>query len=269
LEFKNRIYDGDYEVSEVQINNEGQIFRGLLYFPSEKFKKPYPLIIYFHGFPELFTLTEIIKKYNYLLELGYSFLSFNFRGYRISEGFVSIHSQISDALKIIEFVELMSKNKIFNINKINILGYDFGAYIALMLCSKTKIINKLLIVSPILDLKKHIYSKDFPRALSYINQFLPGYIRGIEDIKGFIDFAKDELNNNQFQIEEFINQLNLKKLKVLIGENDKITPITEVNRILQKVNIDYECIMIYGANHDLIDEEELEKLKNEVIKFYT
>ncbi len=266
--FENKIFDGEYEVSEVQINNEGQIFRGLLYFPAERFKKPYPLVIYFHGFPELFSLTEIVKKYKYILDLGYSLIVFNFRGYRISEGSISIGSQISDSLKIIEFVKIMVKKKIFDINSINIIGYDFGAYIALMVCSRIETINKLIIVSPIIDLKKHVYSKDFPRALSYINRFLPGCINGIENIEEFIKITQEELDNDQLQIERFINQLKLKKLKIIIGESDKLTPITEINRLFQVVNISYELSIINGADHDFNDDEELEKLNKEIIKCF-
>ncbi|MFX1389760.1 MAG: alpha/beta hydrolase family protein [Promethearchaeota archaeon] len=269
MEFKDKIYDGEYEVTEVQINNEGQIFRGLLYFPPKRFKKPYPLVIYFHGFPELSTLAEIIKRYRYLLNLGYSLCSFNFRGYRISEGRISIKSQISDALKLLEFVKLMSEKKFFDIDNINILSCDFGSFIALLLCSKTKIINKLILISPILDLKKHIYGNDFPRALSYINRFLPGYIKGIENIEEFIEFTKKELNDNQFQISDFINKLKLKDLKVILGENDKITPITEVNHIFQNFNTNYEFYVINGADHDFIDDEELEQLNKEIIKYLT
>lgn len=268
MEFKNKVYDGEYEVSEVAINNEGEIFRGLLYFPAKRFKKPYPLIIHFHGFPELFTLTEIVKKIEYILELGYSLLIFNFRGYRISEGSISIRSQLLDGLKIFEFVELMAKNQIFNINNINILAYGFGAYIALMVCSKIQTINKLLIVSPILDLKKHVYNEDFPRALSYINRFLPGYVNGIENIQNFIEFTKFELNNKAFQIDSFIKQLKNKQMKVIIGENDKMTPLYEVQTILSKANIVYELSIIDNMDHNYVDDEELEKLNKEIINYF-
>jgi len=268
LEFKNKIFDGEYEVSEVQINNEGQIFRGVLYFPAERFKKPYPLVIYFHGFPELFTLTEIARKYEYILDLGYSLIIFNFRGYRISEGSISIGSQISDSLKIIEFVKIMANKKIFDINNINIIGYDFGAYIALMLCSRIETINKLIIVSPILDLKKHVNNIDFPKALSYINRFLPGHIRGIENIEEFIEATKEELNNNQFQIDKFINQLKLRKLKIVIGEIDKLTPFSEVKTVFQKTNVPYELSIIANMDHECVNEEELENLNKEIMKYY-
>ena len=51
MEFKKKQYDVNYEVSEVEFYNENQIFKGLLYFPLERYQEPYPIIICFHGFP--------------------------------------------------------------------------------------------------------------------------------------------------------------------------------------------------------------------------
>ncbi|MEE9379605.1 MAG: alpha/beta fold hydrolase [Candidatus Lokiarchaeia archaeon] len=268
MEFKNKQFDGSYEVSSLEINNDGQLLRGLLYFPSEKFKKPYPVIIYFHGFPQLFSLKEIVKNYKILLDLGYALIVFNFRGYRYSEGNVSLQSQISDGFKIIEFVELLTKEDIFKKNNINIIAHDLGAYIALILCSQIKTINKLNLISPILDLKKHIYSKDFPKILSYINRFLPGNIKGIENIEDFIKFTKLELNKEEFQIEKFIKNLKNIKMKVVIGENDKITPLFEVKTILNHTNIRYELSLIENMDHNYVDDEEFEKLNKEIINYF-
>ena len=268
MEFKNKQYDGEYEVSEVQINNEGKIFRGLLYFPAKKFKTPYPIVIYFHGFPQLFTLAEIIKSYSFILNLGYSFMAFNFRGYRFSEGEISIKSQVSDALKLIEFIEIMSKNNILDKTDINILGYDFGAYIALILCSKIEIINRLLLVSPILDLKKHVFNENFVKALQYLNRFLPGNIKGIKNIDAFIEFTKTELKNQDFQIEKIINNLKNKQLKIVIGENDKITPIFEAKRFIKQSNITSSLSIIKNMDHDCLNEEEQDNLNREIFDYF-
>jgi len=183
LEFENKQFDGPYEVSEIQID---QMLKGILYFPPQSFKKPYPLIIFFHGFPQLSPLIEFIKRYKFMLDIGYSLLVFNFRGYGYSAGKISISSQVLDGQKIIELVNAMVKKEIFDINNINIIAHDFGAYIALILCSKIRVVNKLLLISPILELKKRVYGEDFKKALQYINRFLPGNVKGIENIEEFI-----------------------------------------------------------------------------------
>jgi len=268
LEFKRKQYDGPYEVSEVEIQNEGEIFRGLLYFPPKVFKKPYSLIIYFHGFPQLFTLKEIVKDYRYLLDIGYAFLVFNFRGYRFSEGKVSIKSQVSDSLKIIEFVRLMHQRKIFNLNDTNIIAHDFGAYIALLVSSKTDIINKVLLLNPILNLKKQVDSREFTKSLAYINRFLAGNVMGIENIDKFIEMTKRELDNKEFQINESISRLKIHKFKIIIGGNDKITPLTEIEIIKQAANITPSIFVIKGMDHDCIEDTEFNMLHLEIERFF-
>ncbi|MFX1314303.1 MAG: alpha/beta hydrolase family protein [Promethearchaeota archaeon] len=270
LEFKEKQFDGPYEVSEIQINNEGQIFRGFLYFPPERFNKPYPVIIYFHGFPHLFTLKEIVKKYNFLLNLGYSLIVFNFRGYRFSEGKVSIRNQVSDGIKLIEFVDLMAKNEIFNLKEVSIIGYEFGAYIALILCSKVKIINKLLLINPVLDIRRHVYSENFLKILNYINRFLPGNIHGIENIEQFVKFTKKELENQEFQIENVIHQIKCKKLKIIIREVNTINYISEVKRIVKNlIKINIETKVSKNIDNNICFEEDSKIFNHEVELFFS
>ena len=262
MEFKEKQFDGPYEVAQVEINNKGETYKGLLYLPPESFKKPYPLVIYFHGFPQLFPLQEIVKSYNYILNMGIAFMIFNFRGYRYSDGQVSIKGQFSDAIKIIKFTEKLADNGMFDLKNINIIAHDFGAYIALILCSKNKLINKLLLISPILNIERHVYSEDFKKALNYINRFLPGNINiGIDNVENFIKKTKDELTKKDFKIGTIIKRLKNKKLIIIIGEIDKITPISEVKNIIRNSNIIPEIVIIKGMDHECIEDEDLEVVK--------
>lgn len=265
LEFENKQFDGPYEVSEIQID---QMLRGLLYFPPESFKKPYPLIIYFHGFPQVFPLIEFIKRYKFMLDIGFALLVFNFRGYSYSEGKISISSQVLDGQKIIEFVQKMAEHDIFDLKNVNIIAHDFGAYIALILCSKVRVVNKLLLISPILELKKRINGEDFKKAIHYINRFLPGNVKGIENIEDFIQMTKNELSKEEFQIEKCIPKLKNKQLKIIIGEIDKVSPIVEVKKILKGANITPEIFIVDEMDHEYIEDEDFKKINEEVLKFF-
>ena len=264
MEFKEKQFDGPYEVIEVEINNKGEIFKGLLYLPPESFKKPYPLVIYFHGFPQIFPLQEIVKSYKYILDMGIALMIFNFRGYRYSDGEVSIKGQYSDALKIIEFAEKLAHNGIFDLKNVNILAHDFGAYIALILCSKIKLINNLLLLSPILNLERHVYNADFGKVLNYLNRFLPGNVRGIKNVEDFIKKTKNELSNKNFELNKIIKRLKIKKLIIIIGEIDKITPISEVNDVMKNSNLIPEIIIIKNMDHQCIDDEDLEEVRKKI-----
>ncbi|MFW9771838.1 MAG: alpha/beta hydrolase family protein [Candidatus Thorarchaeota archaeon] len=267
MEFKEKQYDGPYEVSEVEIDNKRQIFRGILYYPPKSFKKPYPLIIYFHDFPQLFTLKELVIEHQYLLDLGFAFLVFNFRGYRHSEGTISIESQASDSIKVTEFVRVMSEHGNFDINNINILAKGFGSYIALILCSQTTFTNKILLLCPILDLEKHVYSENFAHSLNYINRFLPGNIQGIENVDQFIEITKLELKDKNYNIYSFIDSVQYNKLKIILGEADKITPLSEVKDILKNHLKDVELVIIRNMEHDCVDDNNFTRINKE-IKFF-
>jgi pimeloyl-ACP methyl ester carboxylesterase len=193
---------------------------------------------------------------------------FNFRGYCFNQGKVSISSQVADSVKVIEFVRLMSRDNIFNIKDINILSYDFGAYIALILSSKIKIINRLLMLSPIIDLERHINHIDFAKSLHYINRFLPGYIKGIEDVAGFIKMTRNELKNPEYQIIKVLKKLNYKKLRVIVGDKDKITPIDEIKDIVQKNVDNLEYVIIKNMSHDSFQEDYDVKIIEEIKKFF-
>lgn len=268
LEFKEKQFDGPYEISEVQINNEDKIFRGLLYFPPKPFKKPFPLIIYFHGFPQIFTLKEIVKRFRFILDMGYSFLIFNYRGYRYSEGEVSIKSQVSDSIKVLDFIEKMARKNIFILDNINLIAHDFGSYIALILCSKTKLVNKLLLLTPILNLKRLVYSNEFIKVLHYINRFLPGNVRGIDDVNAFINKTKKEIKQKKFQIETVISRLRNKEFKIITGEKDKVTPISEVNEIIKRSNLRSEIVFIKDMDHEIADESEIDEVNEEIRRFF-
>ena len=268
MEFQKKQYDGPYEVAGVEIHNEGQLFNGVLYFPPDPFKKPFPLIVYLHGFPQLFMLEEIVKSYRYLLDLGFSFLAFNFRGYRDSEGEISIGSQVSDSIKIIEFIKKMGKNDIFDINNINIIGHDFGAYITLILCTKTKTINKVLLLSPIIDLKRHVFDKTFQKKLHYINRFLPGHVRGVSNVTEFIKKTKSELENEEYQIQWVLQHLNNKNFKVIIGDEDKITPLSELDLLKKNSNMEFEFAVIKCMDHECLSDEHEKQIEEEILSFF-
>jgi dipeptidyl aminopeptidase/acylaminoacyl peptidase len=263
-------YDGPYEVSAVELQNEGDVFKGVVYFPPETYSKPYPVILYFHGFPQLFTLPEIVKKYKYLLDAGFAFVVVNFRGYRYSEGVVSLSSQVSDGLKLVDFAEKMGEKNIFDPDKIQILAHDLGAYISLIVCSKTSTVKKLLLLNPIIDLKAHVYDDTFSNTLHYINRYLPGNVQGVEQPEEFVEMTKSELSRDDFQLKTALKNLKVNFLKIITGEKDKVTQLSELDVFNQidKPHLDVDLCVIEDMDHEPIDDEKIQKIAKEIQNFF-
>ncbi|MHA1723501.1 MAG: alpha/beta hydrolase [Promethearchaeota archaeon] len=264
MEFNKKQFDGPYEVIGIEINIEGEMLRGVLYLPPPPHEKPHPIIIYFHGFPQLTPFQEIAREYSFLLDMGYGFVIFNFRGYEISDGKVSLQSQLQDAFHVLELANKLAEKSLIVKENINIFAHDLGGFIA-CICCKVRPINKLLLLSPILDLNRHVYDERFKDSLGYINHFLPGHVRGIEDVDSFIKMAKDELADPQFKI----NQLKVNEFAIIIGKNDKITPLLEVHDIFHDINQDLKLITIPNMDHECLNDDELEQIKKEIKNFFT
>ncbi|MFX1276206.1 MAG: alpha/beta fold hydrolase [Promethearchaeota archaeon] len=268
MEFENKRYDGEYEVAGLEIENEHQKIKGVIYFPPKKFKKPHPILIYFHGFPQLFTFQDIAHHYNFLLNKGYALLIFNFRGYKNSEGQISIKNQVSDANKIIDFILRMGEYSHFKLNNVNIIACNFGAYIGLITCSKIKLINRLVLISPILDLERHVNSDAFINSINYINTFLPGSVKGINDIINFLKMTKKELSKSDFKIKKVVKKLKNKDLIIIIGKKDKVTPISEVENIFNNSNLTPKLIIIEDMDHECVFDDDFEDIRLKISEIF-
>lgn len=268
MDFKEKQYDGSYEVSAVELNIEGKLQRGLLYFPREFYKKPYRLITYFHDFPNLFNLHQIAANLEFLLKTGFSLLLFNFRGYNNSQGKVSLQSQIKDSLKIAEFIQLMGKKEIFKRQEVNILAHGFGSYIALLLCSKIDFINKILLLSPILDLKKRVNDGNFLKTLQYINRYLPRNVHGIENIEKSLSKTKSELNSNEYQVEKLLNEMIYNKMKIIIGSENRFIDISDLKANIFDQLANVKVVLIEQMDHDWTEEDIRSKIQEEIQSFF-
>ena len=126
----------------------------------------------------------------------------------------------------------------------------------------------MLLISPILDVERHVYNEGFKKVLNYINRFLPGNIRGIDSVEGFIKKTKKELSKKDFMLKTVIRRLKNKKLKIIIGEIDKITPISEVNTIIQQSNLIPDIEIIKGMDHQFIEDKELGEIRKKIENYF-
>ncbi|MHA1805701.1 MAG: alpha/beta hydrolase family protein [Promethearchaeota archaeon] len=264
MEFSEKQFDGPYEVIGIEINIEGEMLRGVLYLPPSPYEKPHPIIIYFHGFPQLTPFQDIAKEYSFLLNMGYVLLIFNFRGYQISDGKVSLKSQLQDAFHVLIFTNKLAEESLIQKENINIIAHDLGGFIA-CICCKERPINKLLLLNPILNLSRHVHDERFKDSLKYINHFLPGHVRGIEDVEYFVKMTKEELSDLQFKFDT----LRVNEFLIILGDNDKITPLSEVNAVFHEINQKFKLITIPNMDHECLNDEELEQMKKEIKKFFT
>ena len=146
---------------------------------------------------------------------------------------------------------------ILDSSSINVIGEDFGAYISLLLIANVNLINKLLLVSPIINPHRHVHGDNFIKVIQYITHFLPGNIRGIENLEEFVDQAKNETEIAAYQVDKIVEQMNFQSIKIIMGSDDKLNPISEIKSILKPILKKIEISVIDGMDHEPVSEQEL------------
>ena len=79
---------------------------------------------------------------------------------------------------------------------------------------------------------------------------------------------RNELKNPEYQIIKVLKKLNYKKLRVIVGDKDKITPIDEIKDIVQKNVDNLEYVIIKNMSHDSFQEDYGVKIIEEIKKFF-
>lgn len=141
-------------VQPISFQNEGQTLFGMMHIPEPETEKPFPAVLFLHGFQAQRVEAHriFVKMARLLEEEGIASFRFDFRGCGESDGKmeeVTIKSQLEDALAAFSF--LTSQHHIDH-KKIAVLGMSLGGGIAALLASKEERISSLTLWSPVADL---------------------------------------------------------------------------------------------------------------------
>ena len=148
------------------LTNDNVLIEGIIETPEEI--APIPMVVLCHPHPQFGGQMNdsVISTISYsLVANGISTLKFNFRGVGKSEGsFDNGDGETLDALAAIKFA---SDTPWVDKEKISILGYSFGAKIALNAFSHTSGIESLVLIAPpIKNIKKdEAHSLNTPKLL--------------------------------------------------------------------------------------------------------
>lgn len=114
----------------VQFENEGMKLFGMMHIPDGK--KPKPCVVFLHGYTwnRIGEHCIFVKAARELARKGTAAFRFDFRGSGESEGDfkdISVESEISDALKAVEFVKSMAD---IDETRLALLGHSLGGCVA-------------------------------------------------------------------------------------------------------------------------------------------
>lgn len=233
----------------VNLKNRGKIFTVV-----NSMGRNTPVVIMFHGFTgnhieSHFIFARLSKA---LEKMGISSVRFDFRGSGDSDlpfEKMTISSEISDALKVVEYTK-----ENFD-NKIGVLGLSMGGTVALLTAEKINP-DALCLWAPA-SKNKEVFSKGIPSVPKDLKFFDVGGIRVSKE------FIKEILNLDAFEEAKKYDKPAL----IIHGTSDQSVPF-EHSRDLVKEFKNGTLFPIEGSDHVFSSYEWSEKAISKTVEFF-
>jgi fermentation-respiration switch protein FrsA (DUF1100 family) len=253
----------DLKIVPTEFLSEGETIRGNFVVPDGE--GPFPGICKFHGLPG--SPEQISGPATLLAEAGFAVLTFDFRGFRMSDGMFTLSGQIKDAKAAIS--HLLESDLTLD-SWSGIYAASWGAAVAVCALAEDKRTNALCLRAPVYDTLWFSESPMIRPAMEFIAETDPTQIRGIEDSK-----TQDEYLHRMIEDSKIHNPMNEvskvspRPLMIVHGSYDVGIPLAGVKRLYELAGEPKDLVVVEGADHNLSDPRAYEITVKTIIDWFT
>ncbi len=251
----------DVEILPTEFTSEGETIRGFLVTP--KGDGPFPGVCKFHGIPGGPDIVGGIATK--LAENGFACLTFDFRGFRSSDGLFTLSGQIEDAKQAI--THLLESDLTLD-SWSGVYAASWGAAVAVCTFAVDKRPNALCLRAPVYDTLWFSESPMIRPAVDFILETDPTQIRGIEDPE-----IREESLRRMVEDSRIHNPMNevskISPLPMMIihGTDDVGIPLAGVKRLYELAGEPKDLVVVEGADHNLTDPRAYEITMNTAVEW--
>ncbi|MFX1475666.1 MAG: alpha/beta hydrolase family protein [Promethearchaeota archaeon] len=224
--------------------SSGELVRGNFVMPPGT--GPFPGICKFHGLPGS---PDQVHGIAWQLALaGFAVLTFDFRGFRRSEGFFSLSSEVEDARNAVTHLQ---ESSLTTEGWVGVYGASFGGAVAVLAAAQDKRINAVCLRAPVYDTAAFVRSPIFSQG---VEQLQLGQIHGMDDPQTRARIL-EQLVEESVQLNPFneIDSIAPRPLFITTGDADKGIDIAGVRRFFEAAKDPKELVIVEGADHNLSD----------------
>ena len=237
----------DVEIISTEFLSEGETIRGNFVTPPGE--GPFPGVCKFHGLPGGPDQVEGLALM--LAEAGFVVLTFDFRGFRTSDGLFTLSGQIKDAK--VALTHLLESDLTVD-SWSGIYAASWGAAVAICTLAEDSRCSALCLRAPIFDTLWFAQSPMIRPAVDSIAETDPTQIRGIDDpeirvemLRRMVEDAKVHNPMNE------ISKISPRPLLIVHGTDDVGVPLAGVKRLYELAGEPKDLVVVEGADHNLSD----------------
>ena len=250
------------KVQPTSFTSEGETLRGHFVLPLGT--GPFPGICKFHGLPG--SPDQIGGIATRLAEAGFAVLTFDFRGFRSSEGLFRLANQVKDAkLAITHLLE----SRYTKGEWVGVYGSSYGGAVAILAAARDPRISAVGIRAPVYDTLWFARSPMIPKAVKELIQNTPDQMHGLTDpqirqdiIRWMVEDAKQLNPMNE------IYKIAPRSLFIITGDADIGIDLAGVKQLFDAAKNPKEMVVVKGADHYLSNPAVYEKTVNVVIAWF-
>jgi fermentation-respiration switch protein FrsA (DUF1100 family) len=237
----------DVEIVPTEFKSEGETIRGNFVVPDRK--GPSPGICKFHGIPG--GPDQIGGPASILAEAGFAVLSFDFRGFRKSDGLFRLSGQIKDAKAAI--THLLESDLTID-SWSGIYAASWGAAVAVCTLAKDRRIDAVCLRAPVFDT---LWFSQLPlvrTSAEALRDTDPTQMRGLDDPEIFERTLEKMVEDSKIHnpMNE-ISKISPRPMLIVHGTDDLGIPLAGVKRLYELAGEPKDLVVVEGADHNLSD----------------
>jgi dipeptidyl aminopeptidase/acylaminoacyl peptidase len=229
---------------------------------------PFPGICSFHGLPG--SRDHVSGIASRLALAGFLVLTFDFRGFRKSDGIFRLSGEIEDAENAVTHLlqsELSVKDWV------GIYGTSYGGAVAICSGARDARISCVCARAPIYDTLGNAlafaHSSTYQEAVDALLKYDPEAVHGLADPdlrKRMFDWMIED--GARFNPMNEISKISPRPLLVVAGDSDQEVDLAGVRRLFELAKEPKELVVVQGADHDLTDPNVYERTADRVVSWF-
>lgn len=237
----------EVEVTPTEFRSEDEIIRG--HFVRPHGKGPFPGICKFHGLPG--GQDQISGIATRLAEAGFLVLTFDFRGFRSSEGVFSLAGEILDGQ--VAITHLLASGLTVG-SWVGVVGASYGGAVAICTAAIDSRISAVSVRAPVYDTLWFSNSSMMRPMVDHLIDTDSEQVHGLEDPDTRAEILERMVTDSEQHnpINE-VSRIAPRPLLVVHGSDDAVIDLAGVKRLYELAGEPKDLVVVEGADHSLTD----------------
>ncbi len=250
------------KVISTEFYSEGETLRGNFVVPQGA--GPFPGICKFHGFPG--SSDQVSGIATRLAEAGFAVLTFDFRGFRSSDGIFSLAGEVQDAYPAV--THLLDAD-FTRSDWVGVYGASYGSAVAVLGAIRDSRISVVCLRAPVYDTLEFAKSPLISQGVKELLQSTPHEMHGLTD-----PMVREEIADRMIQDAKTLNPIKEihkiapRPIFIITGDADKGIALKGVGRLFKAAKEPKEMVVIHGADHNLTNPAAYELTVNAIVAWF-